>query len=134
MKIFLIILAIFIAVDVLIVLYIMYKRFLRGKISEKDKKNIQKTWKEIIRQKDKKHAIMDADKLLDHALHLFGYRGSLGSKLKKSDRLFKKINKLWAAHKIRNNIAHQINYEVDEKTYRSTMLTFKEAFQDLKLF
>ncbi len=133
MKIFLIIVAIFIAIDVLIVLYVMYRR-MRRKIPEKDKNKIQKTWKEIIRQKDTKHAIMDADKLLDHALYLYGYRGNLGAKLKKSASLFKNINKIWAAHKVRNNIAHQINYHVDKEAYRTTMLAFKEAFKDLKIF
>ena len=133
MKIFLIIVAIFIAIDVLIVLYVMYRR-MRRKIPEKDKNEIKKSWKEIIRQKDMKHAIMDADKLLDHALYLLGYRGNLGAKLKKSARLFKNVNKIWAAHKIRNNIAHQINYHVDKETYRTAMLAFKQAFKDLKIF
>ena len=133
MKIFLTIVVVFIAVDVLIVLYVMYRR-VRRKIQQKDRIEIQKTWKTIIRQKDRKHAVMDADKLLDHALYLLGYRGNLGSKLKKSARLFKNINKIWAAHKIRNNIAHQMNYRVDEKTYRAAMLAFKQAFRDLKIF
>ncbi len=133
MKIFLIIVAAFVAIDVLIVLYVMWSRS-RRKISQKDKNHVQKTWKGIIRQKDMKHAIMDADKLLDHSLHLLGYRGNLGGKLKKAAPLFKNINKVWAAHKIRNNIAHQINYEVDEKTYRNAMLTFKQAFKDMKIF
>lgn len=133
MKIFLIIVAIFIATDVLIVLHVMYRR-MRRKISPKDQAHIQSTWKEIIRQKDMKHAIMDADKLLDHALYLLGYRGNLGNKLKKAAPRFSNINKVWAAHKIRNNIAHQINYQVDEKAYRNAMLTFKQAFKDLKIF
>ncbi len=107
---------------------------MRRKVSQKEKQKIQKNWKEIIRQKDMKHAIMDADKLLDHALFLLGYRGNLGTKLKKSSKLFKHINKVWAAHKIRNNIAHQINYQIDEKIYRNSMLTFKQAFKDLKMF
>ncbi len=133
MKIFLTILTVFIAVDVLIVLYVMYRRF-RRKILEKDKARIRKNWKTIIRQKDARHAIMDADKLLDHALYLMGYRGNLGTKLKKSQHLFSHINKVWAAHKVRNNIAHQINYKIDEKTYKNTMLTFKQAFKDLRIF
>ncbi|MBU1017437.1 hypothetical protein KKA33_00220 [Patescibacteria group bacterium] len=133
MKIFLIILTVFITVDVLIVLYVVYRR-IRRKVSEKDKANIRKNWKEIIRQQDTRHAIMDADKLLDHTLYLFGYKGNLGSKLKKANRLFKNVDKVWAAHKVRNNIAHQMNYRIDEKTYRNTMLAFKEAFKDLKIF
>ena len=77
---------------------------------------------------------MDADKLLDHALYLMGYRGNLGAKLKKAASRFKHINKIWAAHKIRNNIAHQINYQVDKTAYRNAMLAFKQAFKDLKIF
>lgn len=133
MKIFLTIVAVFIAVDVLIVLYVFYKRGKR-KLSPKLIKEIQDSWKGIIRQKDMRHAIMDADKLLDHALFLMGYRGNLGMKLKKSDKLFKNINKVWAAHKVRNNIAHKMNYNVDQKTYRTAMLAFKNAFKDLKIF
>jgi hypothetical protein len=117
-----------------IVVYDVYRRF-RRKVSEGKILEIQRAWKEIIREKDMGHAILEADKLLDHALNLMGYRGNLGTKLKKSHRLFgKNINRVWAAHKVRNNIAHQMNYKVDEQTYRSSMLAFKEAFRDLKIF
>ncbi|MBU0727962.1 hypothetical protein KKA95_04725, partial [Patescibacteria group bacterium] len=117
MKIFIAIVLAFIIVDILIVLYVVYRR-LRKKIPKKVIEEIQSSWKEIIRQKDYRHAIMDADKLLDHALYKMGYKGSLGSKLKKSPKLFKNINDVWAAHKVRNNIAHQMNYKIDEKTYK----------------
>ena len=133
MKIFLILVAIFIAVDILIVAYVIWKRR-RHKISQKSIDEIKETWKTIIRQKDMRHSVMDADKLLDHALYLMGYKGNLGTKLKKSARLFRNINDIWAAHKVRNNIAHQINYQVDENTYRKSMLSFKQAFMDLKIF
>jgi len=133
MKIFLIVIAAFVAIDVLIVLYVIYRR-MRRRIKAKDVAEIRKTWKEIIRGKDMRHAIMDADKLLDHGLYLLGYKGNLGSKLKKAAPLFKNVNKVWSAHKVRNNIAHKINFHVDQKTYKNTMLTFKQAFKELKIF
>jgi len=133
MKFFLIFAAIFVAVDVLIVIYVIWRRT-RHKISQKNIDEIRETWKMIIHQKDMRHAILDADKLLDHALYLMGYKGNLGTKLKKATSLFKNVNDVWTAHKIRNNIAHQINYQIDEKTYRKTMLSFKQAFMDLKIF
>ena len=134
MKIFITIAVLFVAVDILIVAYVVFRRF-RRRISEGDILEIQGAWKGIIREKDMRHAVLEADKLLDYALQKMGYRGNLGSKLKKAHRLFGgNINRVWAAHKIRNNIAHQMNYQVDEKDYRSTMLAFKEAFKDLKIF
>ena len=84
--------------------------------------------------KKKGWVVLDADKLLDHVLYLLGYRGNLGAKLKKAAPLFSNVNKVWGAHKVRNNIAHQINFQVNEKMYKDAMLSFKQAFKDLKIF
>lgn len=133
MKFFLAIVLAFVIVDILIVVYVIYRRYKR-KIPKKVIDEVKDSWKKIIRQSDHKHAIMDADNLLDHTLTQLGLRGNLGTKLKKSPKLFSDINGLWAAHKVRNNIAHQIGYKVDEKTYKRSMLAFKQAFKDLKIF
>ena len=133
MKFIVTIILVFVIADVLIVGYILFRRY-HQKISPRLAEEIQREWKKIIRERDYRHAILEADKLLDYALMRMGYKGSLGTKLKKAPRLFKNINDVWAAHKIRNNIAHKINYQVDEKTYKETMLKFKQAFKDLKIF
>lgn len=133
MKFIVSIILIFVIADVLIVGYVLFRRF-HKKMSQSTIDEIQKEWKKIIRETDYRQAILEADKLLDHALMQMGYKGSLGAKLKKAPKLFKNINDVWAAHKVRNNIAHKINYSVDEKTYKATMLQFKQAFKDLKIF
>ncbi len=133
MKLLIAIIVAFILVDVLIVGYVVWRRTHR-KISERAKEEIRNAWKKLIRGQDFKNAVMEADKLLDHALSQFGLSGNLGSKLKKAPHLFRDLNNLWAAHKVRNNIAHQMNYQVDEGTYKRTMLAFKQAFKDLKIF
>lgn len=133
MKFIITIILIFVIADVLIVAYVLFKRF-RKKLPGQVLEEIRNEWKKLIRNKDYRHAIMEADKLLDYALSKMGYRGSLGGKLKKAPGLFSNINDVWAAHKVRNNIAHKINYKVDEKTYKKTMLQFKQAFKDLKIF
>lgn len=133
MQLIITILVIFVIVDVLIVGYIIFKRS-RKKLSPKLIEEIQTEWKKLIREDSPRQAIMDADKLLDHALTKMGYTGSLGAKLKKTPKLFGNINDVWAAHKVRNNIAHKINYEVTEVIYKKTMLQFKQAFKDLNIF
>jgi 5'-deoxynucleotidase YfbR-like HD superfamily hydrolase len=133
MEIIIAIILVFVIADILIVGYILYRRF-RKKISPQIAERIRNDWKRIIKQADHRHAIMDADKLLDYALSQMGFKGSLGAKLKKAPSLFSNINAVWEAHKVRNNIAHKINYRVDEKTYKKTMLQFKQAFKDLKIF
>lgn len=133
MKIILTIIVLFLLADALIIGYIFFKRF-RKKVNPKIAEEIQNEWRKIIRSNDHRHAILEADKLLDHALKHMGYKGSLGAKLKKAPRLFKNINDVWAAHKVRNDIAHKINYQITEATYKKTMLQFKQAFKDLKIF
>jgi len=133
MKILIAIIVIFILVDILIVAYVVWRRMKR-RISEKVKGEIRDSWKKLIRQHDYRNAVMEADKLLDYALSRLGLAGNLGSKLKKAPHFFKDLNGIWAAHKVRNNIAHQMNYQVDEGTYKRTMLAFKQAFKDLKIF
>lgn len=133
MKLIVTIILIFVIADVLIVGYIIFRRY-HKKMGQETIEEIKAAWKKIIRETDRRHAIMEADKLLDYALTKMGYKGSLGAKLKKAPTLFSNINDVWAAHKIRNNIAHKINYKVDEKTYKATMLKFKQAFKDLKIF
>ncbi len=124
---------IFVVLDIAIVGYVLYRRYSK-KLPAGTVQQIQGQWKQIIAQDDYRHAIMDADKLLDYALSQMGLKGSLGAKLKKSPQLFTSINDVWRAHKVRNNIAHQIDYQVDAKTYKQTMLYFKQAFKDLKIF
>ena len=133
MKILIAIILAFIIADIIIVTYVLYRRYKKG-ISKEAIRKIKSTWKDIIRQTDHRHAIMDADKLLDHTLGIMGYRGGLGNKLKKNPHLFKNLNQLWASHKVRNNIAHQINYKVTPKAYKEAMLGFKQAFKDLRIF
>ncbi len=133
MKLIVTIILIFVIADVLIVGYIIFRRY-HKKMSQQAIDEIQSAWKKIIREKDHRHAILEADKLLDYALSKMGYKGSLGAKLKKAPSLFSNINDVWAAHKVRNNIAHKINYKVDQKTYKATMLKFKQAFKDLRIF
>jgi len=133
MKLIITIILIFVIADVLIVAYVLFKRFSR-KLPASVAEEIRTEWKKLIRSGDHRHSILEADKLLDYALSKMGYKGSLGGKLKKAPSLFSKINDVWAAHKIRNNIAHKINYKVDEKTYKKTMLQFKQAFKDLNIF
>jgi len=133
MKIIVSIILIFVIADVLIVMYVLFRRF-RKKLSKEVIDEVQAAWKKIIREPDLRQGIMEADKLLDYALARMGHHGSLGTKLKKSPKLFRNINDVWAAHKVRNDIAHKINYKVDEKTYKATMLKFKQAFKDLKIF
>lgn len=75
-------------------------------------------------------AILQADKLLDHALREKGYIGqTMAERMKKSQ--FKNADATWAAHKLRNRIAHEHDVSISYDTARRALATFKQALKDV---
>ncbi|MFA5947659.1 MAG: hypothetical protein WC806_01640 [Candidatus Gracilibacteria bacterium] len=75
-------------------------------------------------------SVIDADKILDYALNVKGFKGSMGDKLKKAGRRFSNLNGLWEAHKLRNKLAHEFK-EVKLVEARKALAEFKRALLDL---
>lgn len=104
----------------------------KGKMSGKDLKYIRGHWDRIleISEENPKGAILDADKLLDYALKTKGFKGSLGEKLKKHGACFSDLNGIWAAHKLRNRVAHELG-DVRKAEVKSALRSFKKGLEDL---
>lgn len=123
-------LLIFVVVDLLIVVYVVWKRGQKG-FSPQEKRKFQSHWQKIKTDKDLRHAIMDADKLLDMGLKGKGYEGSLGEKLKQSGALFRDLNGVWAAHKLRNRLAHELHMKLSDGEAKRALRHFERAYRDL---
>lgn len=77
-------------------------------------------------------AILNADKLLDNALREKGVRGAnMGERLKNSASSFSNLNSIWAAHKLRNRIAHEDGITVSDDQARRALNTFRSGLRDL---
>lgn len=79
-------------------------------------------------------AILNADKLLDNALKARGFKGeTMGDRLKSTNKkgVFKNENAIWAAHKLRNRIAHEENITVNAGQAKKVINTFKSGLKDL---
>lgn len=77
-------------------------------------------------------AILSADKLLDKALKESGITGeTMGDRLKKADKLLENINGVWAAHKLRNRIAHEVDGAVNRTVAKKMLRIYKNALKDL---
>lgn len=75
-------------------------------------------------------AILNADKLLDNALRDKGVRGeTMGERMKQVS--FRNANAVWAAHKLRNQIAHESDVRVSYDTVRRALASFKQALKDM---
>ena len=55
----------------------------------------------------------------------------MGDRLKKSNKLFSDINGVWAAHKVRNRIAHEVDGSVNKSVATRMLAIYKKALRDL---
>ena len=95
---------------------------------------IHTEWQAILAEQHPTARIIRADKLLDYALRQRGYTtGSIGDKLKKSKPLFTNISDIWAAHKIRNRIAHELGYHPTPALAEQCLRQFYQGLRDLGL-
>ncbi len=82
----------------------------------------------------RRQAIMQADIMLDHALQLHGLPGNtLGERLKAAtDKLSRTtLDTAWEAHKVRNQLAHELNRELSEAEARRVLDQFKTVLRTL---
>ncbi len=77
-------------------------------------------------------AVMEADKLLDHALKARGFAGTtMGERLKSAGKAFMNTNAVWDAHKLRNRLAHEQNVQLNAFNTDKTLASFKAGLKDL---
>lgn len=77
-------------------------------------------------------AVLNADKLLDRALIELGLPGkTMGERMKRINSKFTKVNAVWYAHKLRNQIAHETDFELDYNEASRALAAFRQALKDL---
>lgn len=81
-----------------------------------------------------KMAVIEADKLLDNLLERAGYAGkSLGDRLKRlTSAQLSNLDALWQAHKLRNDIVHDIETEVKFHQAQQAVSAVKKALEELE--
>lgn len=122
----------FFVFDILLVVFILYKKSRSKGFAPQELQYIKSHWIRIIDRFNShtKEAILDADKLLDYALARKGFEGNLGEKLKKAGPRLSDLNGIWAAHKLRNKVAHEL-LDIDRLEAKNALVNFKKALNEL---
>lgn len=74
--------------------------------------------------------VLDADKLLDLALQERGISGKTMAERMKQMK-WTNANQIWAAHKLRNRIAHESDVKLSYDNARRALIGFKQALKDV---
>lgn len=98
-------------------------------------------WKEVVRhfestkEAEWKFAVIEADKLVDDLLKQAGYPGdTMGERLMNIEQgQLLSLQGLWEAHKIRNKLAHDVNYFLRYAEARQAIKFFEEALKELQV-
>lgn len=103
-----------------------------------DKEFYQAEWLKIINSCELNNhssfamAIINGDNLVDKAMLELGLSGrSMGERLKKYPQKFSNLNGLWAAHKLRNRLAHETGVKLNKDLTTQALANFKRALKDL---
>lgn len=77
-----------------------------------------------------KSALIEIDKLLDHAMKARRIKGeTMGERLKNANKLFDKnlYNQIWEAHKLRNKLVHEMGAIANGNEIKNAYNTIKRA-------
>lgn len=76
--------------------------------------------------------VLNADKLLDQALREKGLSGkTMAERMKQCQGKWSNGNGLWAAHKLRNKLAHEDDAKIDYERARQALIAYKQGLKDL---
>jgi uncharacterized protein YbjQ (UPF0145 family) len=103
-----------------------------------DRHIMRQRWEEVERmaqqpgEMGRKMAIVEADKLLDHALKTLSMPGAtLGERLKFAQYKYPDLQQVWWAHKVRNQLVHEATSHLDPTIGRRAIKSFKRALERL---
>lgn len=79
-----------------------------------------------------KSSLNEADKLLDHVMKQLGYPGEVMSdRLKLAGPRFTNRDAVWRAHKLRNALAHEVNFDLVPSQAKEALRDFERGLKDL---
>lgn len=131
---------IFLLIGVLIVavVLILYISVVRKESPALNQQKYQARWLEIENSLSRDNmaacqlAILNADKLLDQALKDRRFSGEkMADRMKAAEGKWTKVNNVWAAHKVRNRLAHEPDVRISYELVLQTLSAFKQALKDL---
>jgi hypothetical protein len=79
-----------------------------------------------------KNALFEADKLLDYCMIGKNFQGeTMGDRLKSGGGAFNNLNAIWSAHKLRNQLAHEVEIDTVEPQIKQAINDLGQGIRDL---
>lgn len=98
---------------------------------------VHQRWREIMGMQSQggvglKNSLLEADKLLDYVMRGKGFAGeNMGDRLKLQGNRFSDLNGVWTAHKLRNQLAHEVDIDIVKPQIEDAVRKLKRGIEDL---
>jgi len=126
------------AVGVALILIVLFGSNFVVRRSRRNTKlaNFKPRWQEVQKLCAKPEtwplAIINADKLVDEALKLTGYKGrTMGERLVAAQRTLTNNDGVWFGHKLRNKLVHEETAKVQKRDVQTALKGLRQALLDL---
>jgi hypothetical protein len=126
---------IFIAIGILLVLALiawgMWKMKRKRCLGAASAKRHWNAFQNVLAIQDDHRRVIEAEKVVESALTELGYKGTFADKLRAAGPRFGHREQLWAAHKLRNRIAHEMGVSLGEREVKGAIYAFEKTLKDL---
>lgn len=126
------------AVGVLVILIVLFGSSIVVRRSRRNSKyaSFKPRWQEVQKLCGKSDtwpmAIINADKLLDDALKLMGFKGkTMGERLVAAQRTLSDNDSVWFGHKLRNKLVHEDVPKLQKQDVQTALKGLRQALIDL---
>lgn len=110
----------------------------KSALDDSTKRKVKEAWgiiEQIMQENNETaytRAIVDADKLLDFVLKHKNILGeTMADRLRNGKGHFKDVDLAWRAHKVRNQIAHEVGVKITQAQAQQVLSLFKKSLRDL---
>jgi hypothetical protein len=119
-----------------VIVLALLTKFAPRRQSRLDQRFFQEQWAELLARVKTPEgmvlAVVDADKLLDHALKKHHFKGkTMGERLVSAQRMISDNDAVWYAHKLRNRLVHEPNVKLKKKEAQAALAGFRQGLKDL---
>lgn len=102
----------------------------KGKnLSASAKAELRGKWQRTQAIGDPHRRLLEADAVVSQVLGMRGYAGTMADRLKKAGPYIPDVNGVWAAHKLRNRIAHEPGLQVSDAEAARAMKAFGRVIE-----
>lgn len=116
---------------IVIAIVVAVKVLTHKRLNPAQREIIEREWKHVESLANSSAKILEAEKVFHHLLKMNGHEGSFGDTLKEIGDAVPNQQAVWDAHKLRNRIAHEPGFSVNEADTRRAVAAFERAIRGM---